>query len=92
MNAASFTLPQDKAGIDQSTLDDADALKQNLACLPVWLAGSHELIMLVGPTYLQRIWCTLEVLCSEGSHSAHALPTLHLCTLLTVAAVHCVCG
>ena len=52
----------DRAGIDQTTLSSPESIKQNLSCLPVWLAGSQELVMLVGPTYLQRIWCTLEVL------------------------------
>ena len=52
----------DKASIDQTMVHDQQALKQNLACLPVWLGGSQELLMLVGPTYLHRIWCALEVL------------------------------
>ena len=34
----------DKASIDQTSILDQEAFKQNLACLPVWLGGSQELL------------------------------------------------
>ena len=45
----------DKACIDQTKIDD------NLACLPVHLAGCKSLLVLAGPTYTKRLWCILEV-------------------------------
>ena len=32
-----------------------------LACLPVYLAGSQRLLVLAGPTFVQRLWCIFEV-------------------------------
>ena len=45
----------DKACIDQTKIDD------NLACLPVHLAGCKSLLVLAGPTYTKRLWCILEI-------------------------------
>ena len=45
----------DKACIDQNNIDQA------LACLPVFLAGCQKLLVAVGPTYLARLWCVLEL-------------------------------
>ena len=41
----------DKACIDQ------DAIELNLKCLPVFLSGCRSLVVLVGPTYVSRLWC-----------------------------------
>ena len=41
----------DKASIDQTDISTA------LACLPVYLAGCRELLILAGPTYVERLWC-----------------------------------
>ena len=45
----------DKASIDQTDISTA------LACLPVYLAGCRELLILAGPTYVERLWCVVEV-------------------------------
>ena len=45
----------DKACIDQQNID------ASLACLPVYLAGCQKLLVLAGPTYVQRLWCICEV-------------------------------
>ena len=45
----------DKACIDQTKIDE------NLACLPVYLAGCQELLVLAGPTYVRRLWCVVEL-------------------------------
>ena len=30
-------------------------------CLPVFLAGCKQLFIVCGPTYLERLWCVLEL-------------------------------
>ena len=30
-------------------------------CLPVYLAGCQKMLVAVGPTYLERLWCVLEL-------------------------------
>ena len=48
----------DKACISQ---ESASSIKQNLAMLPIFLAGCNELIVLAGPTYTSRVWCVMEM-------------------------------
>jgi len=45
----------DKACINQGNIRDS------LACLPVFLAGCSELVVLVGSTYAERLWCCIEL-------------------------------
>lgn len=45
----------DKACIDQL------AIEASLACLPVFLAGCKQLLVLAGQTYPTRLWCTMEL-------------------------------
>jgi len=45
----------DRLCIDQSAIAD------NLACLPVFMAGCQTLLALAGPTWLTRLWCVVEV-------------------------------
>merc|ERR1711871_452718 len=45
----------DKYCIDQTNIDES------LQCLPVYLAGSNKLLVLCGKTYLQRLWCLIEI-------------------------------
>ena len=45
----------DKACIDQDNID------ASLAALPIYLSGCQQLLMLVGPTYITRMWCVMEV-------------------------------
>jgi len=45
----------DKACIDQLNINDS------LACLPVFLAGCKQLLVLAGPTYASRLWCVMEL-------------------------------
>ena len=41
--------------VSQSDIDG------NLACLPVFLAGCKELLVLPGATYGLRLWCVMEI-------------------------------
>jgi len=45
----------DKYCLNQNSIDDS------LACLPVYLAGCSKLLILCGTTYLQRLWCLVEI-------------------------------
>ena len=45
----------DKACIDQRDIGE------NLACLPVFLAGCRKLLITCGTTWSERLWCVLEV-------------------------------
>ena len=45
----------DKACIDQLNID------ASLACLPIFLAGCRQLLILLGPTYPSRLWCVMEL-------------------------------
>merc|ERR1712048_1344882 len=45
----------DKACIDQNNVEE------DLKGLPVFLYGCKELLILCGPTYLERLWCIVEL-------------------------------
>jgi len=45
----------DKACINQNDIE------ADLRGLPIFLSGCTELLVLVGPTYLKRLWCILEL-------------------------------
>lgn len=49
------TLWIDKYCIDQNNIECS------LECLPVYLAGCKQLLILCGETYLQRLWCVVEI-------------------------------
>jgi len=49
------TLWIDKYCINQRAID------ASLACLPVYLSGCTTLLVLLGETYLQRLWCVIEI-------------------------------
>ena len=49
------TLWIDKFCINQEEIRDS------LMCLPVYLAGCQKMLVAVGPTYLERLWCVLEL-------------------------------
>ena len=46
--------------LDKASIDQQDISAQ-LACLPVWLAGCRSLLVCAGPTFVQRLWCVIEV-------------------------------
>jgi len=45
----------DKASIDQSNI------AESLACLPIYLAGCQWLVIIIGQSYVHRLWCVMEV-------------------------------
>jgi hypothetical protein len=50
-----------KLWIDKYCIDQ-NSIKDSLACLPVFLAGSRRLLVLCGETYLERLWCLIEIM------------------------------
>ena len=48
-------LTYSQACIDQLNID------ASLMCLPVFLSGCDQLLTLVGPSYVTRLWCVMEV-------------------------------
>ena len=49
----------DKACIDQGNINDS------LACLPIFLAGCRNLLVVAGPSYVERLWCVVRLACFE---------------------------
>ena len=47
--------------LDKACLIQSADLDAQLACLPVFLSGCRQLVVLAGPTFTERIWCILEV-------------------------------
>ena len=45
----------DRACIDSSNIG------LSIACLPCYLAGCKELVVLAGPTFMRRLWCIMEL-------------------------------
>jgi len=45
----------DKLCIDQNNID------ASIRCLPVFLASCNQLVVLCGDTYLERLWCCVEI-------------------------------
>merc|ERR1712079_1000768 len=45
----------DKACIDQNSIEI------DLLSLPLFLSGCKKLLVLLGPTYLSRLWCVVEL-------------------------------
>lgn len=45
----------DKACIDQTNISES------LSCLPIFLAGCAELLVVAGATYPMRLWCVMEL-------------------------------
>jgi len=45
----------DKVCLDQTNIEES------LQCLPVFLSGCNQLLVLAGKTYLTRLWCIVEV-------------------------------
>jgi hypothetical protein len=45
----------DKCCIDQTNIE------ADLRCLPIFLNGCREMVVLCGPTYFRRLWCVMEL-------------------------------
>jgi len=60
----------DKCCIDQHSIET------DLRCLPIFLGGCKELVVLCGPSYLSRLWCVLELFTHSSMGSGTRALTL----------------
>merc|ERR1712187_120073 len=47
---------------------DQNNIEANLRCLPVYLAGCRTLLIIAGATYVQRLWCAIELFVFVSIH------------------------
>lgn len=67
------TLWLDKVCIDQTDIST------DLICLPVFLAACQSMLILAGPTYTSRLWCTLELytyIAMQGAEASSGKATI----------------
>ena len=59
--------------LDKACIAQSSDIDEQLSCLPVFLAGCQQFLVLAGPTYLERMWCLIEVFCyyRMGGDEAH---------------------
>ena len=74
----------DKACIDQNAnIDD------QLVALPIFLSGCKQLLIIAGPTYTSRLWCTMEVFTfvrmNGGQHQSIVVEPIAGITLETLS-------
>ena len=50
-----------KLWIDKHCIDQNN-ITESLACLPAFLSGCQKLLVLCGSTYLDRLWCLIEIM------------------------------
>jgi len=46
--------------LDKTCINQSD-IEADLRCLPIFLSGCNELVVLCGRTYLSRLWCIVEL-------------------------------
>jgi hypothetical protein len=49
-----------KLWLDFCCIDQCD-IEAGVRCLPIYLAGCRELLVIAGPTYVRRLWCMIEL-------------------------------
>jgi len=60
VDALRLSIDNDLLAADRLCIDQK-AITESLPLLPVYLAGCNSLLILAGPTYLQRLWCWVEI-------------------------------
>jgi len=56
-----------KLWLDFCCIDQAN-IETNLRCLPVYLSGCRKLLIIAGATYVQRLWCAIELFVFVSIH------------------------
>lgn len=59
----------DRACLDQNAMRSERALEEVLAQLPIFLAGSRQLLVVCGPTWHSRLWCQVELFIFAAMHT-----------------------
>jgi hypothetical protein len=57
---AGSELDRKRIWLDKACIDQTDVAK-SLACLPIFLFGCRQLLVLAGPKYATRLWCAMEI-------------------------------
>ena len=47
-------------GLAQACIDQSN-IAASLPCLPIFLSGCKELLVIAGETYTSRLWCVIEL-------------------------------
>ena len=63
LNAWSIRQKADERSIwlDKACIDQHANIDDQLVALPIFLSGCKQLLIIAGPTYTSRLWCTMEV-------------------------------
>merc|ERR1712217_681908 len=47
---------------------DQNNIEPHLRCLPVYLSGCRQLLVIAGTTYVERLWCLIELFVFASIH------------------------
>jgi hypothetical protein len=61
-----------KVWIDKCCIDQTN-IEADLRCLPIFLSGCKEMVVLCGPTYFGRLWCVMELFTHYHMGLSHEL-------------------
>jgi len=59
--------------LDRACINQLDP-SLDIPLLPIYLAGCKKLVILLGDTYLIRMWCIVELFCHTQMHETHTDP------------------
>jgi len=62
---------QPKLWFDFCCIDQSN-IQPHLRCLPVYLSGCRKLLVIAGTTYIERLWCLIELFVFVSIHGAKA--------------------
>jgi hypothetical protein len=60
---------QPKLWLDFCCIDQTN-IEAHLRCLPVFLSGCHDILIIAGPTYVRRLWCAIELFVFVSIHGS----------------------
>ena len=91
LNAWSIRQKADERSIwlDKACIDQKANIDDQLVALPIFLSGCKQLLIIAGPTYTSRLWCTMEVFTfvrmNGGRHQNIVVEPIAGVTLQTLA-------
>ena len=91
LNAWSIRQKADERSIwlDKACIDQHANIEDQLVALPIFLSGCKQLLIIAGPTYASRLWCTMEVFTfvrmNGGEHQHIVVEPIAGATLQTLA-------
>ena len=91
LNAWSIRQKADERSVwlDKACIDQKANIDDQLVALPIFLSGCKQLLIIAGPTYTSRLWCTMEVFTfvrmNGGRHQNIVVEPIAGVTLQTLA-------